>query len=139
MKRLVALMLAVAVCLSVVGVAMAEDGQPGVCNHAFTETKNVKYDQITNSHHRETWSHEKFECPKCGATKPGFKPYLEVKTVTHSSRDGKTYNYHLGDYHYFYQVCRCNLRINQTKALCPGGDSHIGIVLSLPPVVLEVK
>ncbi len=136
MKRLVALMLAVAVCLSVVGVAMADDGQPGKCMHSRTEIGRsiIRYKPCTSTQHAVIWS-IKLECRLCGDIS-----YLQSEEYEgHYVQNDTWYNYHLGDYHYFYQVCRCNLRINQTKALCPGGDSHIGIVLSLPPVVLEVK
>ncbi len=135
MKRLVALMLAVAVCLSVVGVAMAEDGQPGKCMHSHTEIgrRIIRYEPCTSTKHAVISSIQ-LECTLCGDIS-----YLQSEDYDdHCNQDDTWYNYHLGDYHYFYQLCVCGTRVNQSRARCPGGDKHIGF-MGLPPVVLEVK
>ncbi len=136
MKRLVALMLAVAVCLSVVGVAMADDGYPGKCFHDYDDKEEtiIGYETFSSTEHYEVYS-IRYRCTKCGS----ITLSQTKKLWSHMSKDNKTYNYHLDGYHYFYQLCACGTRINQTSAPCPGGNNHIGIMLGLPPVVLEAK
>ncbi len=134
MKRLVALMLAVAVCLSVVGVAMADGGQPGRHKCLYDETVTTRYEQYSTTQHIVIEDHACI-CKECGDD----WYFEDWDFENHSSKDNKTYNYHLGNYHYFYQLCVCGESINQTSAPCPGGDNHIGIILGFPPVVLEAK
>ncbi len=135
MKRLVALMLAVAVCLSVVGVAMADDGLLRGCEHSYVISETpTGYKSNNDTHHYRVMSVHK-RCTKCGKVIDS----VELRPEQHTSKDGKTYDYHSGMYHVFYQKCACGDSFNFTHAPCPGGDHHIGIVLSLPPVALEVK
>ncbi len=134
MKRLVALILAVAVCLSVVSVAMADDGQEYECMHGYNITETTRY-RIESDFQHVKITTTKNECMYCD----DIWYYEEEKVENHSSKDNKTYNYHLVDKHFFYQLCVCGKKLNETSAPCPGGDNHIGIILGLPPVVLETK
>lgn len=132
MKKLVALFCVVVLCMSMVMSAFAADTGEGTCLHSKTTTTPITiYDKPSTTHHRKT-SYIKVTCTLCG-TELLKKDYSQGNE-THTSR-GTTYNYHNDSdgRHYFYLVCKhCNTRFSQVSYPCPGGNTHVSIVLSVP-------
>ncbi len=131
MKKLLALFCVVALCASMTMSAYAADTNPGTCQHDYNKvTTYTTYDKPSTTHHRKT-DYKKKTCSRCGdvvttVTSQGYEAHISK---------GTTYNYHNDSdgRHYFYLVCKhCNTRFSQVSYPCPGGNTHVSIVLRAP-------
>ncbi len=119
MKKLVTLLCALVLCLSVFNVASACGKYPD--NYIASPTGDERYRSINATQHQMAVEFAEI-CSKCGQ----FRGYTYVYTgdpFRHRS-GGERYNYHSGGRHYFYSSCTvCYGQYNKKSGLCPGSDT----------------
>lgn len=120
-KRFVALISVVVLCVSLFMPVALMDG----CLHSSKSPITIyEYENYSTTHHQKN-AYSGYVCNLCGAKfKSGEEPTYSFER--HVSYDNKLYDYHSGQYHYFYKICRyCNGWFEQEKLICPGGNNHV--------------
>lgn len=117
MKKLVALLCMLVLCLSVFNVASACGKYPD--DYITSRTGNDRYRNMGSDGHQ--WAIEFAEvCTKCG----GLHGYVYMYTGNILPHQLKKQNYHSGQYHYFYSSCTvCYAQYDRKRGLCPGTDT----------------
>ncbi len=118
MKKLVTLLCALVLCLSVFNVASACGKYPDDYNAFATGNDIVR--NVGNGHQKAIEFAE--VCSICG--KVGGYTYEYVGGIYSHWSNGQRHNYHSGRQHYFYSVCTvCYAQYNTKSGLCPGSDT----------------
>lgn len=120
MKKLVALLCMLVLCLSVFNVASACGKYPD--DYVASPTGNNMYRSISGTQHQMAVEFADV-CTICGRLH-GYRYVYTGDKFQHRS-GGERYNYHSGNSHYFYSQCTiCHGQYNVKSGLCPG-NPHI--------------
>lgn len=122
MRKLVALVMVLVLCLSMIQVAQA------ACTHpefVWQKTGWQGYRSVANGH-QMMYEFIKV-CTSCGVT--NGNAYAPVEgSVIYAHTPSEWYDYHQTNtmYHRFYKLCTvCRATVEEKIVSCPGGDAHV--------------